>query len=602
LDKSPKIVEYQLKRLSNADLLRIETATDHPKYAPVFAAILSRPGMALQDRQTALDGLAKIRQSSPLQEAQDALAAISGNDPQSWRVAKEITDLLLARSPEGPAVEQFARMATSDSQVVRRAGMAGLVAGGRLEQARALSEVQVSFKQDLLAAALLVPQPALRRAMETLVLSSLQPDQDPRVRQQAVQALPAIPGDLVEYFQALVPLLAEDELRQSVVESMLRLTRGFAASQQSLPQATAAVVANDLVDRAEKVDAAQRTAEPFLQIAQLVDAVLPAIDRDSAKRLRTRMDAIAVRVVRIGTVEEELRYDIKYFAAQKGKPVQILLDNRDLMPHNLVITVPGALKEIALLAATMPPEAPSGGKQYVPASEKVLFATNMVQAAKQERLTFDAPATPGEYPFVCTFPNHWLRMYGVMVVVDDLDAFLQSPREPVDPIGNQRSFVKNWKLADFPAEELAMGLRGRSETQGAKIFKEATCGQCHQMRAEGGKVGPDLTDVLQRWKGDMHAVLREILEPSHKIDAKYANHSILTESGQVFSGVMVAEDKDNVWLVSSPDQPQPTRIPRDEIQSMVPSSKSLMPAAIMDQFTKDEILELLSYVAPKPFN
>ena len=97
----------------------------------------------------------------------------------------------------------------------------------------------------------------------------------------------------------------------------------------------------------------------------------------------------------------------------------------------------------------MAPDALTAGKQYVPAVEQVLFATKMVQAGKQERLTFDAPAVPGEYPFVCTYPNHWMRMYGVMVVVEDLDAFLQSPTEPKDPIGNNRSFVQNWKLSDF---------------------------------------------------------------------------------------------------------------------------------------------------------
>jgi uncharacterized protein len=27
-----------------------------------------------------------------------------------------------------------------------------------------------------------------------------------------------------------------------------------------------------------------------------------------------------------------------------------------------------------------------------------------------------APATPGEYPYVCTFPGHFLLMNGVLVV------------------------------------------------------------------------------------------------------------------------------------------------------------------------------------------
>ncbi len=54
-----------------------------------------------------------------------------------------------------------------------------------------------------------------------------------------------------------------------------------------------------------------------------------------------------VRVVPIRMVEEEMRYDQPYFAVEAGRPVQIVLDNADLMPHNLVITAPGALREVA---------------------------------------------------------------------------------------------------------------------------------------------------------------------------------------------------------------------------------------------------------------
>jgi azurin len=31
-------------------------------------------------------------------------------------------------------------------------------------------------------------------------------------------------------------------------------------------------------------------------------------------------------------------------------------------------------------------------------------------------LRFRAPETPGSYPYVCTFPGHWVIMNGVMEV------------------------------------------------------------------------------------------------------------------------------------------------------------------------------------------
>ena len=56
LDKSPRIVWYQLNRLTNQWLLMVERTTDDDKYAPVYAAILTRAGMARQDGCGAVGG------------------------------------------------------------------------------------------------------------------------------------------------------------------------------------------------------------------------------------------------------------------------------------------------------------------------------------------------------------------------------------------------------------------------------------------------------------------------------------------------------------------------------------------------------------------
>ena len=57
LDKSLRIVQYQLNRLDNERLLLVERKTDDLKYAPVYSAILTRAGMSPQYREEALEGL-----------------------------------------------------------------------------------------------------------------------------------------------------------------------------------------------------------------------------------------------------------------------------------------------------------------------------------------------------------------------------------------------------------------------------------------------------------------------------------------------------------------------------------------------------------------
>jgi putative heme-binding domain-containing protein len=279
--------------------------------------------------------------------------------------------------------------------------------------------------------------------------------------------------------------------------------------------------------------------------------------------------------------------------------VQLVLRNEDLMPHNLVVTAPGTMRDVALEAGSMSPQPDRRGLVYVPPSKSVLFATRMVEPQRQDVLTFTAPSAPGEYPYVCTFPNHWMRMYGVMVVVPDLDAWLANPVRPSDPLGMTRDFVQSWAVDDLQAG-LEQGLRGRTAEVGKRILQEATCLLCHKIGAEGGAVGPELTDVFTRLKGDRLALLREVLDPSHKIDPKYALYNIVTTDGRIISGIITDQNAETITVVSNPEKPQPQTVARDDVDQMGKSSASLMPKGLLDRFSRDEIFELLSYLESPP--
>ena len=56
-------------------------------------------------------------------------------------------------------------------------------------------------------------------------------------------------------------------------------------------------------------------------------------------------------------------------------------------------------------------------KGYVPTIPQVVAATPLVNPDQTYRLRFTAPATPGSYPFLCTFPGHWRIMNGTMNVL-----------------------------------------------------------------------------------------------------------------------------------------------------------------------------------------
>jgi glucose/arabinose dehydrogenase/azurin/lysophospholipase L1-like esterase len=157
----------------------------------------------------------------------------------------------------------------------------------------------------------------------------------------------------------------------------------------------------------------------------------------SAVAMRRDLRDKGVQTITIGTIPEQMLFDVKWFVVEAGKPVQITLTNADAMPHNFVLGQPGSVAALGTAAATMPPPASMSARAYIPDSPLVLGATRLVQRGESDQINFTAPSTAGEYNFLCTFPGHYVRMYGVMLVVPSLDAFEAKPVVPKDPLTGQ---------------------------------------------------------------------------------------------------------------------------------------------------------------------
>jgi azurin len=154
----------------------------------------------------------------------------------------------------------------------------------------------------------------------------------------------------------------------------------------------------------------------------------------SAAAMRRDLRDKGVQSITIGTLPEQMLFDVRWFVVEAGKPVQLTLTNSDFMPHNLIIGQPGSVTAIGEAAATMPAPSSLSARAYVPDLPVVLEGTRLVQRGESDTLKFTAPTKPGQYTFVCTFPGHWVRMYGVMLVVPSLDAFEAKPSVPNDPM------------------------------------------------------------------------------------------------------------------------------------------------------------------------
>lgn len=161
------------------------------------------------------------------------------------------------------------------------------------------------------------------------------------------------------------------------------------------------------------------------QLRQEIGAFLrggPKADRVRVdRRPRTPEDieferAPGMKTVEIATVPERMMFTPAEFTVKPGQPVKLVVLNPDAMQHNLVIVQPGALEEVGTAGNEMAKDPAGITKHFVPESDKVLHATKLIDPNAGAVLRFRAPSKPGTYPFVCTFPGHWVVMNGAMIV------------------------------------------------------------------------------------------------------------------------------------------------------------------------------------------
>lgn len=120
------------------------------------------------------------------------------------------------------------------------------------------------------------------------------------------------------------------------------------------------------------------------------------------------------QVIAIGT-KPGLKYNITEVQVKAGSKIKLVFSNNDDMTHNVVIVEPGAAKEVGDQAFNLGLK--GSQMNYIPNSNKVLYHTNLIQPGGAETIYFNAPAKPGNYTIVCTYPGHAMIMQATLKVV-----------------------------------------------------------------------------------------------------------------------------------------------------------------------------------------
>ena len=144
-----------------------------------------------------------------------------------------------------------------------------------------------------------------------------------------------------------------------------------------------------------------------------VDYASPLADDPEIEDVTPDADAIVIR-----TVVDAMSFDLSEFTVRAGQDVKIWFENPDYMPHNLIIGEPGSAEEIATAAEALGAVGFAVG--FRPDSDKILVASELLNHREYQVIEFTAPTDTGDYDYLCTFPNHWQTMQGLMRVVDSV--------------------------------------------------------------------------------------------------------------------------------------------------------------------------------------
>ena len=147
---------------------------------------------------------------------------------------------------------------------------------------------------------------------------------------------------------------------------------------------------------------------------------------------------------------------------------------------------------------------------------------------------------------------------------------------------NRQALVNEW----MPVTELNGNLEN-----GIAMYKKH-CMLCHKHGELGVAIGPNLTGMAVHPKEE---ILINVLDPNRSVENNFRMYQILTVDGAVLAGMLAGESANSLRLIDT--QGKEKLVLREDIEQMNASAKSLMPEGFEGQISKQEMSDLLTFLA-----
>lgn len=136
---------------------------------------------------------------------------------------------------------------------------------------------------------------------------------------------------------------------------------------------------------------------------------------------------------------------------------------------------------------------------------------------------------------------------------------------------------------------------------GRRIFHHSQVGGCigcHRHTGRGGAVGPDLSIVALQ--DDEQHLLQALLEPSRDVAPQYHPRMLVTERGEVFTGLLLRKGGRSGREFYRDAAGHERSFLKTEIVERREVPTSMMPAGLIDRMTDREIRDLLAFLGAVP--
>lgn len=435
LPKDPVKLAAVLTKMSDDDL------KGRPNIEAVLEARLQRKSYDAAYRSQVVSDLADLRKRSRIDEM---IAAFERLDAKGDDAAANELVKVLAATPVADLAKSRAALlklaVESRRGPARKAGWVGVVVGDGKPDAAWVEARDGKDREALIGAVPSITDFALRAQFQSR-LADLATHASGGTLKAVLGALPMMgPANASANFALLADHLVAGRERNVAASAILALPR------TSWDSAKAGAIARSILAHAKTLAEGERRQQNFIELNQLA-MEMASVAGDVA--LRKELRSLSVPIFVVKTVQEQMRYDIQRIIVEAGKPFEIILENADVMPHNMVIVEPGKHLEVATYAMTMTltdvDKKDKRKRQYLPTRRNVLEAKRLTEASPEARdlsvpkifeatpliepgrkdsLKLDAPKREGDYEYVCTFPGHGILMWGVLVVTKDIDDYL----------------------------------------------------------------------------------------------------------------------------------------------------------------------------------